>query len=213
MSKDTDAYLAAMDAREAGDVRALVGLLSPPGSPGFAIWVLNALGEAGDPSIAPEMLAYLELDQRPGPTGAALRALGRLRYPQAIPALVRAAKSGEPYRLYAIDALGSIGGPPAIDALSEAAAAEEPLRRLTVAEALGTIGGDEVVPTLSVLLRDSNWRVRNSAYGALRSIETRAAVDALESAIEDTKGPLVRRGMRRRVRRIRDRIAERGRSS
>jgi HEAT repeat protein len=59
---------------------------------------------------------------------------------------------------------------PAIRVLLACARAAEPEMRAAAAEALGTLGHSLALPTLRLLVRDADERVRAAAEGALAAI-------------------------------------------
>jgi HEAT repeat protein len=119
------------------------------------------LGEIGDPSAIPALLAALD---RPAPdrdTHDANRriaeALGLLRAKEAVPALVELARSRNGFvQVAAVDALGQVGDPRGVDVLVEIATAEgaEPFTAKKAILALGRIGDPRAGPTVLRMLFD-----------------------------------------------------------
>jgi HEAT repeat protein len=120
-----------------------------------------ALGEIGDPSAAPALLAALEPASKDRDTLDANRriadALGALRAKEAVPALLELTRSTDGYvQVAAVDALGQIGDPAAIDRLVEIATADgvEPFTAKKALLALGRIGDARASRTVLRMLFD-----------------------------------------------------------
>jgi len=119
------------------------------------------LGEIGDPSAVPGLLAAVDppagdRDGREANRRLAV-ALGALRARQAVPALVQLTTSPDGFtQVAAADALGQIGDPAAVESLAAMAAspAVEPVAAQHALLALGRIGDARAAPVLVRMLFD-----------------------------------------------------------
>jgi HEAT repeat protein len=144
--------------RAPGDRRAavpfLVALLKE--SPRVRAEAAAALGEAGDPTAVPALLAAIDAGagkELPADVKDANRriagALGALRTRMAVPALLELLRSRDGFtQIAAVDALGEIGDPAAVDALLSLATGEEvePFVSRKALMALGKIGEPRAAP-------------------------------------------------------------------
>jgi len=111
--------------------------------------------------------------------------LGKLQEPEALSALLSAAKDPDPEtRLYAIWSLGMIGDARAIDAVLESSMAEDAGARKMAAYVLGRLHDPRAVPRLRVLLEDPVADVRWNAAIALASLGDRSGVETLRSLLD-----------------------------
>lgn len=146
-----------------GDRRAAVPHLlevlkqSPKVRPAAAL----LLGEIGDPSAAPALIAAVDpaaRDHDGNETNRRLaEALGALRSREALPALVQLTASPDAYtQVAAVDALGVIGDPAAVDTLAEIARspAVESVTAQHAVLALGRIGDPRAAPVLLRMMFD-----------------------------------------------------------
>ncbi len=98
-------------------------------------------------------------------------------------------------------ALGNLGGAAAAVTLEHALSDPAPDVRVQAAYALGRVQGAPVIPALaSLLLKDSDVRVRRAAAHTLGVLSDSAATSALRAAAEDSD-PLVRREVGRALQR------------
>ncbi|OGG49743.1 MAG: hypothetical protein A3F84_22855 [Candidatus Handelsmanbacteria bacterium RIFCSPLOWO2_12_FULL_64_10] len=125
-----------------------------------------ALGEMRDTVATPALVQALD-DRSVSVRRASAAALGKLCDSRALGPLVRRmGDSHQSVRFAAAGALAGIG-PPAVGALSGALRGADPLVRALAAEALGKVGGLEVVPPLLTAAEDPDWGVRAAAARAL----------------------------------------------
>jgi HEAT repeat protein len=111
--------------------------------------------------------------------------LGRLQDPQAVDALLAAAKDSEPdTRLYSVWALGRIGDRRALPAVLEASASDDPGLRKMAAYVLGQLRDPAAIPRLQVLLGDTVADVRWNAAIALASLGDASGRSVLRSMID-----------------------------
>jgi len=123
----------------------------------------------------------------------AIRCLGRLGQPSAIPALQEAAKSPNLYdQTAAIIGLAMAKQPQALDKLIQLAnAPNDDIRNMAV-QGFALVRDPRTVPVLEAKLSDPRWYVRDNAVEALAAIGDAAAVQALKKAAEDSN-PFVQR--------------------
>jgi HEAT repeat protein len=111
--------------------------------------------------------------------------LGRLQDPQAVEALLAAAKDSDAdTRLYAVWALGRLGDRRALPAVLEASASDDPGQRKMAAYVLGQLRDPGAIPRLQVLLGDTVADVRWNAAIALASLGDPAGRSVLRSMID-----------------------------
>lgn len=129
-----------------------------------------------------EPLVALLGDQDPVVRASALRALGRLRIREGLPAYVRALRDPAPdVRLTAAAALWRVPAPVVVPALVKALRDRHAPVRKWAATALGTIGDRRAVEELAALLDDSDKDVRLEVIRSLRRLADPRALDPLES--------------------------------
>ncbi len=111
--------------------------------------------------------------------------LGKLGEPQAVEALLTAAKDPDPdTRLYAIWALGRIRDARALPAVTEASSSEDAGMRKMAAYVMGQLGDRSAAPRLEVLLGDPVADVRWNAAIALASLGDGAGLAVLRSMLD-----------------------------
>jgi HEAT repeat protein len=117
------------------------------------------LGEIGDPAaVAPLVAAIADPAKDRDETDANRRiaeALGALHAKEAVPALVKLARSSDGFvQVAAVDALGQVGDPGGVDVLVELATAEgiEPFTAKKALLALGRIGDPRAAPAVLRML-------------------------------------------------------------
>jgi HEAT repeat protein len=139
----------------------LLKLLDPAAdvSPRVRAAAAGALGEIGDASAVPALLAAVAPDKHDRDTVDANRriaeALGALRSPEALPVLEQLTASPDGFtQVAAVDALASIGDPRAVPRLVELAASEatEPFVAGKALLALGRIGDPSAAPVVLRML-------------------------------------------------------------
>jgi len=146
-------------ARCRASVPALLGRLADP-DPGVRARAAEALGEAGDPSVADRLAEAFRRNHDWGTRAFSLEALTRLAPEKARPLL-----------------------PPASDDPSYQV-------RMVAAESLPRAGGMGTYPLLPGFLEDPDWRVRVSAIGACLEIRQREVVGWLVDRLGREKGRL-----------------------
>jgi HEAT repeat protein len=153
---------------------------------------VTALGNTGERSFAPALVARLAEDKSPFVRKAAAYALGRLKTREGTLALAAALankeKKHEEVRGAAVTALGEYSDEAAIPALTAALADKADHIRAGAASALGTNRGAAraAVPKLiNLLTSDPENAVRRQAAIALGRIGDPAAIPALELAQHD----------------------------
>lgn len=163
---------------------------------------VKALVEIG-PSVVPDLIKALKHDDNSLNYGRAwaARALGEIGDLRAVPALIKAIKNlTDEVGAEAVWALGRLEDPRVVPALIPALTrvaglrwllGKEALTYLQVNEAaavvLGRLRDPQAVPALIQVLQDRNsdWRVRQKAMGALRAIGDKRAVPALTEILQD----------------------------
>ncbi|MCC7359409.1 MAG: HEAT repeat domain-containing protein [Anaerolineales bacterium] len=127
----------------------------------------DALGELGLPSVVGALQPLLG-DPAANVRERAAQALALLGMPEALEALVAALKlpAARPHCLTQLAAQGA----PAVGALLAATRSADPEQRAVAAEALGALGQTLARPTLRLLTRDPDARVRHAADAALTAM-------------------------------------------
>ncbi len=148
-------------------------------------FVLDILGEIGDPSSSSVMLPAL-FDEDSNVRAAAAENLGKLRTAEGAPALLAAMKGADLWFCFtALEALGRIGAPvPLPDLLPFR---EEKLLRTPLYECLGRVGGPEAGDWLVQGLNDAMCNVRDAAVLALVELERRFAGE-IKTALSTLRG-------------------------
>lgn len=153
------------------------------------------LGRIGSGLATPRLLAaVLDVkDEDEDVRGAALRALGRIRDPKALPGLIEAlgvSAASVPPRIAEIIALY---GDEAVAALTvELRNMESDVRRMWAAEILGWLGSPRAAVALIDALGDVSAEVRAKAAGALGKLGEARAVDRLMEMLLADPVPFVR---------------------
>lgn len=171
----------------------------------------GALGEIGDTVATPALVRALD-DPSVSVRRASAAALGKLqrivnpmRDPRAVGPLVgRMADSHQSVRFAAAGALAGIGSP-AVGALSGALRGADPLVRALAAEALGEVGGREVVPALWRAAEDPDWGVRAAAAGSIGVVGTPSELPRLRAWLEQEPDGFVAAQLREAIRRVEER--------
>ena len=144
---------------------------------------INALGKTGNPQVAESFLEHLEDTRYPTTLKPALiRALGNLEYTGAVEALTDILLDDDEeksWRWYACVALGNIGAPESLPALEQAFGDQDTILRSHAVSALKDFSGSRVDDLIIQSLRDSFWRVRVQAAGAIAERNLRSAVPNL----------------------------------
>ena len=117
---------------------------------------------------------------------AAVRALGQIRNPAAVPTLLPLlGEARKELRFAAVEALGQIRAPEAVRPLVEALRDPDRNLRRAAAEGLGEIGDPQAAPALLVALEDEHWSVRCAAATALGRLRSPKATHALVARLDD----------------------------
>lgn len=147
--------------------RYLEGLRSA--NPEFQMQAVVYLGQHGDASAVPALLAVLESGPATDVKRSIAEALGRLADPRAAPSLLKILQDPDPQvRTAAIVAMAKINAPEFVASLAAAAQAGD--SRLPAIWALGVLGDPQAVPVLSGLLHDPDKYVRYNARQALKRL-------------------------------------------
>jgi HEAT repeat protein len=134
-------------------------------------FVLDILGEIGDPAAIPAMLPALG-DSDGNVRTAAAENLGKLRATQAVPFLLQAMKGADLWFCFTVlEALGRIGTPLPLTALLEFSG--QKLLRKALYECLGKVGGAEAGPFLLQGLKEEAASTRAAALLALADLAGR----------------------------------------
>ncbi len=117
----------------------------------------------------------------------AARALGTLRSPDAVSALITALDDpADIVREHAAAALGQIGHADGLDPLRQSLGDDhEPAVRAAAAEALGRIADAASIPDLLRAMADPHWRVRDAAAHGLMARDQAALVEILRPTVAD----------------------------
>jgi HEAT repeat protein len=150
----------------------------------------QALAEIGGPAVEPLLCALASAN--PQTRAYAAKSLGLIGAPHAFEPIVGllAREPVDSTRLSLIEALGELRDSRAVPILLEHLRAPEQANRgwtvRLAANALGTIGGEEVIGPLSeVLASDPDWFARLGAAEGLRKVRHPSAAKALRRALKD----------------------------
>jgi len=153
------------------------------------------LGHIGSVRAVPVLLQSVRdvRDEDEDVRGAALRALGRIRDPRAIPGLIEALGVAESFLPPRIAEILVRFGAEAVPALiAELGMVERDVRRMWAAEILGWIADPRAAVPLIESLGDVNPEVRAKAAGALGKLGESRAVDRLLEMLLSDPIPFVR---------------------
>jgi HEAT repeat protein len=209
--KDKSVSKAAMRALgKIGDSRAVEPLIQALENSWGNVAAMEALGNIGDPRAVEPLLQTIEsmnitisqmaevmrdkgvirsgrslvqLGKKVWECDVAVRALGMIGDPQAIPALIQILEDEE--WMTAAEALGNIGDSQAVAPLIKALESDDELVRSAAAEALGSVGDSQAVAPLIRALEDDDKSVRSAAVEALGKIGDSRSVEPLTQALDD----------------------------
>ncbi len=153
------------------------------------------LGRMGSPKAVPSLLRVIRdmKDEDEDVRGAALRALGRIRDPCALPGLIDALGYPEASLPPRIAEIIVMFGEDAVSPLmAELRNVESDVRRMWAAEILGWIGDPRAAVPLMESLGDVSPEVRAKAAGGLGKIRDARAVDRLLEMLLSDPIPFVR---------------------
>jgi HEAT repeat protein len=164
-----NATLSALAASGDDVVPALLELLATPDAD-LRVYVALALGMRGDLRAVPALVAALD-DEDANVRFHALEALGRLRARDAAPDVARVAESRDfAVAFAALDALAAIGDETVTPRILPLL--DDDFLRSAAVDALGRLGGEEVVAPLAALLARGDVPA-DEAAGALAAIHAR----------------------------------------
>jgi len=151
--------------------RLQVILAARGGEPEIAKACVDALGEIGDPGAVPilvDFLAHSDREKDRLARWAAANALGKLKQPQGVDALVALLDDpGAGLRQAAVQALGRIADPRAGEPLARTVRSDQdPVARELAAQALGTLKNPAALDVLLPALDDPEPRVAKSAWAS-----------------------------------------------
>ncbi|MGE5314500.1 MAG: HEAT repeat domain-containing protein [Acidobacteriota bacterium] len=110
-------------------------------------FAIDVLGLIGDPSIAPHLFRVME-NKDDNVAYAGVEAMGNCRVAEAVGKLKELYERREILRHVIIESLGKIGSRESFEFLFSHFNDEDPLIRFAVLEALGSVAGSEMIPTL-----------------------------------------------------------------
>jgi HEAT repeat protein len=145
---------------------------------------IAAIGRTGDPEAAKRITRFTGTQ---GLVFVTLEALGDLGNPDSIPVLEGMLEHEQDLvRVYAGIGLWKLGrDEPAVAALEPLLEAEDPVVRRSLAEQLGTLGGEKAVEWLRLLAADEDREVRLHAMRSLAYVATPADEQILIEAAAD----------------------------
>lgn len=147
--------------------------------------VCGRIASAGLAAAGPAVLALLE-DRELSVREAALLALGRLEFAEAIPRLLPVLKAPEPsLRRTAVYVLADWRRPEAVAVFRDLLKDVDPEVRTNAAWAAGHLKDPEAVPGLVRLLKDEDALVRQNAVWALGRLEAWKAAPDFERLLDD----------------------------
>ncbi len=116
----------------------------------------------------------------------AVKALGEINEPRAVPAVLRALNKASPaVRIAALEALEHFADPSTFIAVERLLRDSNANVRGAAVEAAGRCGGPQAVPALLRVLHDSSWEVRQATAKALGLLGGAAAVEGLCGLVRD----------------------------
>ena len=173
-------YAAAFALDVIADPRSLPALLAAMGEqdPRVKGRIVEALGKIHDPRAADALMEATE-DERV--VGQAISALGRQKDPRAVDLLLRLLEAR--HLPGTARALGEIGDRRAVAQITFELGQPRPQNAGELLEALGRLGGPGVLETLLRWLESADVPTREAAARALKALEDRRAVPALDAAL------------------------------
>ena len=116
----------------------------------------------------------------------AVKALGEINEPRAVPAVLRALNKSSPaVRIAALEALEHFADPSTFTAVERLLRDSNANVRGAAVETAGRCGGAQAVPALLRVLHDSSWEVRRAAARALGLLGGAAVVEGLCKLVRD----------------------------
>jgi len=160
-------------------------------SPRFREQAAKALGEIGNSSAIPALLAAIENTPEVPKSNwdeitrkVFAKAIGQIGQPAVDPLVATLKSPSALMRLHAAQALGYAGDPRATKPLIEALNDSKEGVRGAAAEALGRIGDQSAIEPLVSALNDENWHVRELAVGSLqKGLEWKPSTDEEKLAV------------------------------
>ncbi len=177
---------------ETQEGRALVAeTLADAKDPMVREWCADLLGLYGDEAYG-EVLVKALKDREDAVPRAAARALERLAYAPAAPALLKLVRDKDPRtRANAIGALAAIDMEAHGELLLDGLADKEPEVRCALLGLVPHCFEDREEELSTAALADEDWRPRIQAIRNLGNIRTKTAIDALLTATSDDRQSLV----------------------
>jgi len=146
--------------------------------------IIDLLGALGSRDAVPDLVALLE-SKDDVPVGTILRALQRLKAPEAAPAAKRLLPSGS--RRQAAETLAATA-PAEILAVVPLLKDDNPEVRETAARLLGECGAKGAIESLIAVLKDKEQDVRIAALRALGELEARDRINDVLPMLQDPCG-------------------------
>jgi len=157
-----------------------------------AAWALGYLEKDGGRAV-PALVERARQDEVLEVVEAAIKSLGMLKAPEAVPLLVEALYYADAVlRRTAAESLGQIGKPDAVGPLVAALGDDTADVRLAVIRALGAIGNAEATSPLMDQLKKEEAEIRAAAASALGQIGSMEAASALVEMLRLDDEPQVR---------------------
>lgn len=148
-------------------------------------FILDILGDIGDPQATPLLLRLLQNDVETNVRAAAAENLGKIRDASAVPVMVSALSSPDLLVQFSLlDALGRIGC--AIPVTGLVSLGKNRLLRKPLFDVLGRIGDETAISPLVAGLHDPMRNVREAAILALQSLVSRCGEKILAEQLSAT---------------------------
>jgi HEAT repeat protein len=200
--KDTEDSIRLKGARALGILKgsaavpALVEALHQSQTNAIRFEIIRAVCKIGDVSAAHDLMSYLEYNDYKV-RNEAIYAIGRLRYHEATPEMMRlyekesalpAKLIDKPYREALLDALAFIADPAALPLFTKEKQSQDDALRLHAVEGLARLGNRDMVSEVSRdWLHESNPRIKTAlAYGLFR-MGRREFLDELVNRLGSSK--------------------------
>jgi len=181
-----------------GSIESLTGLLDHESSR-VRQRTVDVLGQVGDAVIAEQLEQILKYDRSEDVRAAAAKALGEIRDPGSVDALIDSLHGAFTVRCRAIVALGEIGEEAALAPLLAMLKDPAPEIRYHASQALAQLKHDSSAKSIRPLLDDSNAMVRRGAAKALESLG--------EGDSEKLLGSSTQQGVRRTLHKVKGFLA------
>jgi HEAT repeat protein len=153
-------------------------------------FVADILGLTGDGQAVEDLCKTALEDGEPNVVAASIEALGKIRSPQALPALYKIFENSEIMKVEAAEAIGLIGEPESAEFLEKYLDTEDEIVKYAIIDALGNLGQASSVPALLKQISGAADLIQEQLSRAVLKIGQNSQSNVLNHHM-DTLGPVV----------------------